>query len=156
MYPVPVSKLYPQPSEENLQNRVSHQLFSPLGELISSKASLCPSVPPPCSLSSPYPKLVVPWLHGSTVLLPALPAPFAAPSQPPPLQRRIIQCQKQQMPRWQNPHKKRAELSCLFWCLLSKSRHFSRRKSVPQILVTQLGQLNTALLRRAGRQFKLK
>lgn len=62
---VPLSlecELCPQPPKDNLWNRVSQQLFSPLGESIFYKVVLCLSSPLPLFSSFPFPKTFSPPL----------------------------------------------------------------------------------------------
>lgn len=62
-------ELCPQPPDKNFCNRVSQQLFSPLGELIfyCFPLSFHP-LPPVLTILLPS-KLAVPWLHGSAAVL---------------------------------------------------------------------------------------
>lgn len=110
MHPVPVWKPYPLVlRKENLQNRVSHQLFSPVGELISSKASLRLSVLLALLSVFPCPKaccLLTSWVCCSTFRsVSSFCCLLAASSPPPALRGSIIQsvrsgrCQDGRAPR---------------------------------------------------------
>lgn len=152
-------ELCPQPPDKNLCNRVSQQLFSPLGELIYCFPLSFHPLRPVLTIPFP-PKLAVPWLHGSAAVLLApvcTPCHMVSASSTHPCWTR--------KPHWQASEAADAKIAeapegrenfSFILVVHSVSLITSPGGLRPRALATQLGRLSIAQPWSTDKQFQLK